>query len=401
MTEDGESIGLLNILSALEVKVMNIAEPGNESETTGFRFDIIDYNAESLQLQFYFDDPENVSKSLTDEHELQITFWGTKQFTNVLGFEVPFGKKIQYPIVRQISTEKKEQIEMPLEATEIATLTILCIILLILLCAGPLLPAWMFLNSMQLLLHVPLIKSDMPAHAHFLMVDLLQKLRLHFLWTKEIQEQIIGSYDRDDYNILINDENSSFYTPQIKDCGYHNSLLANMFPFMFIGALIVALWLFSILRDCRHGCATKQRIEPFFTNFKLRFLYEVSFEVCLCTVLYLAYAKNGEHETGFIVSLVVLGLVLFLILFCMMLGCCYGPYINKSYARGTVMRSTWQIRPINVIHQEDSSSSAEDQQVSSQGIVEEKKIESQKRILTDTIDSQEIICALKDDKVED
>ena len=69
-------------------------------------------------------------------------------------------------------------------------------------CGGPLLPTWMFLNSMQLIFHVPLIKSDMPAHTHFFMIEYLNVLRLHFDWTESASESVLGSADKDDYDAM-------------------------------------------------------------------------------------------------------------------------------------------------------------------------------------------------------
>ena len=67
------------------------------------------------------------------------------------------------------------------------------IFFLILISAGPLLPIWMFLNSLQLIFHVPLIKSDMPAHAFYFMTDYLNKLRLNFDWTKKLTDEWMGN----------------------------------------------------------------------------------------------------------------------------------------------------------------------------------------------------------------
>ena len=87
------------------------------------------------------------------------------------------------------------------------------IFFLILICAGPLLPTWMFLNSIQLIFHLPLIKSDMPSHAFFFMTDYLNKLRLNFDWTEKLAEEWMGNPSKQDYEIIKED---SFYTTQIK-----------------------------------------------------------------------------------------------------------------------------------------------------------------------------------------
>ena len=80
----------------------------------------------------------------------------------------------------------------------------------LILCAmGPLLPTWMFLNSMQLIFHAPLIKSDMPSHAFYFMIEYLYKLRLHFEWAKQLSDDAVGQPYREDFTVL---EQDSFYT---------------------------------------------------------------------------------------------------------------------------------------------------------------------------------------------
>ena len=117
---------------------------------------------------------------------MQITFWGTEYFKNIFDKEVPFGTKLKYPIVRQISFTEQQEYEEQVGYADFALYAILGVFLLLALCGGHLLSTWMFLNSMQLLFHVPLIKTDLPAHAHFFMVEYLKKLRLSFVWTEEL-----------------------------------------------------------------------------------------------------------------------------------------------------------------------------------------------------------------------
>ena len=77
-----------------------------------------------------------------------------------------------------------KQVESTSTLAQVAMGVMVFFFLLILLCMGPLLPTWMVLNSMQLIFHVPLIKSDLPSHAFYFMIEYLDKLRLHSDWTK-------------------------------------------------------------------------------------------------------------------------------------------------------------------------------------------------------------------------
>ena len=54
----------------------------------------MEYDSEAMWLQFYFEDPEDVSASLTDQYEIKVTFWGTKYFKNTMDVEVPVGTQL-------------------------------------------------------------------------------------------------------------------------------------------------------------------------------------------------------------------------------------------------------------------------------------------------------------------
>ena len=45
---------------------------------------------------------------------------------------------------------------------------------------GSILPFWMFINSMQLITHIPLLRNNLPGGAHRVLVDQLYIIRLDF-----------------------------------------------------------------------------------------------------------------------------------------------------------------------------------------------------------------------------
>jgi len=51
--------------------------------------------------------------------------------------------------------------------------------LLLVLSCGPLLPVWMFINALQLIAHVPLIRTNLPGNFNFFILDYLNIIRLH------------------------------------------------------------------------------------------------------------------------------------------------------------------------------------------------------------------------------
>ena len=178
----------------------------------------------------------------------------------------------------------------------------------------------------------------MPAHAHYFMVEYLRKLRLHFDWSVSLTDSIIGSVERADYNTLTDPENS-FYTSQIKDSGYHSSFLANLFLVILVAGIIFVVWLLAIVKDwCYRVVASskkprKNRSEPFWTNFELRFLYEITFEICLCSILYLAIYDSGADTSVIIFAITLISIIgiAMLLLFCFSLSYRNGPYLNSMF----------------------------------------------------------------------
>ena len=54
---DGEYIGKLKIVKAIEVTVSNDEDGDDDTKRIQFKYDIVDYDSNNLYLQFYFNDP--------------------------------------------------------------------------------------------------------------------------------------------------------------------------------------------------------------------------------------------------------------------------------------------------------------------------------------------------------
>lgn len=66
-------------------------------------------------------------------------------------------------------------------------------------------------------------------------------------------------------------------------------------------------------------------------------------------MIYLSFTDFDGVTSGtvFIVCIATLVLLIACIAFCASRGCRNGPYVKNSFHKGTLMRSFWQIRPIN------------------------------------------------------
>lgn len=61
----------------------------------------------------------------------------------------------------------------------------------------------MCINSIQLIVHLPLIGTDLPAHAHYFLIEYLDWLRLDLSWTRELAEEYVtGSPDLTDLRVI-------------------------------------------------------------------------------------------------------------------------------------------------------------------------------------------------------
>ena len=150
--------------------------------------------------------------------------------------------------------------------------------------AGNLLPTWMFLNSMQLLVHIPLLSgTSMPANLHVFFKLFLDILRPNLV-----------SIDED-----IDSSNSSL----IRDCGYSASFLQNAKLILIIGATLVGIIaLFSLVRLLKYfSCCPMKSTKIlkkiyWMSNFSLRFLYQVFFELYLCLMIYVTSNTHSDTD---------------------------------------------------------------------------------------------------------
>ena len=61
------------------------------------------------------------------------------------------------------------------------------------LCLGPLLPVWMFFNSLQLIAHLPMIRVNLPSSANIFLLEYLSIVRLQVSMLSERLEESLSS----------------------------------------------------------------------------------------------------------------------------------------------------------------------------------------------------------------
>ena len=219
------------------------------------------------------------------------------------------------------------------------------LILVLVLWCGPLLPVWMFLNSLQLIVHLPMVRSRIPSAANLLFLDYLTVIRLHLGGFHETLADLLGlsKGDAEDYRLIGED---GYYNELFHQCGYHASFLHNLVIIFFLAVVFALLWFFLACKD--NVCFASSNHERWWNNFLIRFLYEVFFELCLCLMLSFAALDFRDGRDQSVVSW-GLSIVLTLLVACSM---CYlgllcvrgGPYVEGSYEKKSLRKSFWQHR---------------------------------------------------------
>ena len=93
------------VLDALEVKMLQDIESGEESNLEKFEWDFVDFNEDFIFLQVDFENPKNVG-AINSEDFITVTFWGVDFFKSYQGIEVEFGFELRQRILRQMDAEE-------------------------------------------------------------------------------------------------------------------------------------------------------------------------------------------------------------------------------------------------------------------------------------------------------
>ena len=180
---------------------------------------------------------------------------------------------------------------------------LMLMMLAVILFTGRLLPVWMFINSLTLICHTQYFKTNMPGFLALFLTELLKVPRFDLVpqWREKF-EDIWGFSREGAHNELfqLHDYNSYY-------------LMGTMGHLIMIYAIIIGiLWLLLGLKDLfvrfrAHWDVDQQhkrirgifwlfKHEPYWHNFTNRYIYEIFFEACLCTMITVA---NEAYETSY------------------------------------------------------------------------------------------------------
>ena len=214
---------------------------------------------------------------------------------------------------------------------------------------GSLVSTWIFINTLQLIAHVPLVATKLPANAHYFLLNLLSFVRLNF---QSVSSSIDSIQAKMLEGKLINDE-SYWYNESLHIGGYRFSFIHNMLIIGVIAAGITLVWLLTaVIEALTNKCGRGQQSpatrtkESLMNNFAVRFALEVYFELMICAMITL----SSPSEAGTAWTFFSLGCLMFAGVSTLALVSLYfrgGPYVAQSYAPASLLGSVWGLRPLH------------------------------------------------------
>lgn len=225
-----------------------------------------------------------------------------------------------------------------------------CALLLILLGINAnLLPTWMFINSMQLIMHTALLTTNMPSNLHFFLFHYLNILRLNPEALDLSVEAKLSESGLIDYE--LSNKEDVFFNTVLGMCGYKHALSRNLLIIICISLCILIVGLVLWLVDSIFNRKSDRRLTVFMSNFSLRFFYEFFLEICIGTFIHIASMqvlhKDFEAQISIVswvmASLYLVGIIGF-VGFIASRFWRHGPYVKSTYLPGSLRHSWWGIR---------------------------------------------------------
>ena len=157
-----EKMKLIDALELLITPANSLDE--SEMKKVEFTWEIKAFSQDYIWIQLEFVNPWDIAND-SQFDTLSVTFWGVEYFKSSQNKEVKFGTTLYWPIFRQVSSSELETVDSLNSILDILWFGTMLLILPVI-TAGSLLPTWMFINSLQIIAHMVLLKTLMPGTVH-------------------------------------------------------------------------------------------------------------------------------------------------------------------------------------------------------------------------------------------
>ena len=343
---DSKTNETVEIFNAVELQLSSSVDEDLELVQVGF--ELVDFDGQLAHLQLDIESLHEQSIN-TDEYDtVQVAIYDTA-LTGVNGKHVPWGEKAETKMPALLEFQETKM----LDALSNLVVGLICLVvgisMLVAAFRGSLVSTWIFINTLQLIAHVPLVATKLPANAHYFLLNLLSFVRLNF---QSVSSSIDSIQAKMLEGKLVSDE-SYWYNESLHIGGYRFSFVHNMLIIGVIAAGIALVWLLTaVIEALTNKCGRGQQSpatrtkESLMNNFAVRFALEVYFELMICAMITL----SSPSEAGIAWTFFSLGCLMFAGVSTLALVSLYfrgGPYVAESYAPASLLGSVWGVRPLH------------------------------------------------------
>ena len=138
----------------------------------------------------------------------------------------------------------------------------------------------MFLNTLQIIAHMPLLNLVMPANAHYCLAKYLNIVRLY---SKRLNTMLRGPF-----NMKRTSGIKGLYNVYMQLCEYEHLYSRNL---VIVIALAIVFLVVGIALRIRYVCTPRKADKKLYgrePSALLRLFYEMFFEICLCILINLS-----------------------------------------------------------------------------------------------------------------
>ena len=229
----------MKLIDALEL-LITPNDPNESTESIKYTWDITAYSKDYIWIQLDFINPWEISND-SQFDTLSVTFWGVDYFKSYQNREVKFGTTLYHPIFRQVSASEKETIDQLHSVVDFIFISTMLMVLPVIM-AGSLLPTWMFINSLQIIAHMVLLKTLMPGTSHYFLLKLLN-------WLRWYDEDFIESLEGTSFDFKEYDLDFGAYHALLKAGNYEHLFIQNMVIICALLLFFVLIWLIIVIKD--------------------------------------------------------------------------------------------------------------------------------------------------------
>ena len=143
-----------------------------------FSWDVVTFESTYFQIQLDIENPEALTGNTQLLDQLSLTFWGTKYFTSTEGKEVRYGTNLMTDLYRQVNQITATVLDSFLFIAVISMIIVAASMFLSLISPiGTMTYTWIFINNLSLVVHLILLKSNVPPNVFYTFKTYLNILR--------------------------------------------------------------------------------------------------------------------------------------------------------------------------------------------------------------------------------